>query len=319
VTEQSDAASGANSPDQAVEPELRATAAMELAGKLLTVAAVLLPLFGVAARTVAMLSTGLAVVPVAAAASISELTLSGLTPAIVLGLTVLATSRRASSIRSRQARDRERVREAQEAAKTSDDPFAVGAMLGFLIAKGLDESLDRIAIWAGRAISILLAIGLLVFLPGFPISIGFVVVQFAVLEWSKGIAQRYIKRPPSSDASDRRRPEKRASIYPFVTPLVLSLLLASTWAGFAGFGVGVVTATYEFKPDSGLRDGEYIRLAETDSQLYVMPCAGDPRTIVIPSDQVMLADLASGVGPTAPSLWAVLRGADVEFGLSARC
>jgi hypothetical protein len=294
--------------------EVRAAAVAELAGKLLTVSAVLLPVIGVAARSVALIATGLAPVPVASEASIAELTLSGLVPASVLGLTVLAAYGAFSASRAKEAYLARLQRSGQELSDAGGGPFAGLAFI--YIFEGIHDWYEKVVSRIKTVLSILFAIGLVLFLPGFPASMGFVVLEAWVLLQSRSIARRQIER---STEQVEPGPGKRTTIYPLIFPLVLSLFLASIWAGLAGVGVGVVKVRYAFEPNARLTEDAYLRLAESDSRLYLMPCVDDPQVMVVPSDQVILAQLSPGFGPVSPSFFAVLKGTDVELGLEPRC
>jgi hypothetical protein len=285
---------------------------MELAGKLLTVAGVLLPVFGVFARSVAMVSTGISAIPPAVAAGLPELALSGLTPTLVLMLLAAAAFSGASFARRRHARAIETQRELD---KVSDDLGGVGEAVGIHLAAGLEESFDDMFVSGYRVLFTILAVGVAVFLPGFPVSVVFVAALFLILRWSRGLVKRYVEKSLHTNASAS---ESQQSIYPLVAVLVGSLLLAAVWAGLAGFGVGAVLSRFEFESGSSLSDGTYVRLAETESRIYVMTC-GEYRSFEIPADQVKLVEFSPRGGVSAPSLWSVIRGAPIALGLRAQC
>jgi hypothetical protein len=296
----------------AEKPEGRAATVAELAGKLLTVAGILLPVFGVFARSVAMVSTGISAIPSAVAPGLPELALSGLTPTLVLGLTAGAALSGAAFARRRHVRHEEARRQTDAITDTGIEGMseAIGIGIGAGVADGMDELGETI----NRVLLIIVAIVFAIFLPGFPVSIAFVIALFLVLRWSRGLVKRYVMSSLGSAAAGTPRP----SIYPLAAVLVISLLLASAWAGLAGFGVGAVLSRYEFEPGGSLSDGTYVRLAETESRIFVMTC-GEYRSFEIPADQVRLVEFSPRGGVSAPSLWSVFRGAPIALGLRAQC
>jgi hypothetical protein len=146
---------------------------------------------------------------------------------------------------------------------------------------------DRVPVWPGAVIAILLGVFEILFLPDWPapiIALATPLVLVATFLWTR---QHSLSIPAVA-----------------IAVVAVMLLSAAATAVTGRVDAGVVNVS--FVNGAGSKDGQYVLLGEADGHLYLNPCA--TRTVIVASEaEVLRYQLASEQPiPHGPSLWDVI-------------